>query len=432
MQINPITRDLLTFIDHSPTSWHAAHEAKKKLQENGFTELKESEEWNILPGQGYFTLRNGSSICAFIVPHKKPRKARILASHTDSPCLKLKPQPEIRKHNMVLFGVEIYGAPLLSSWLNRDLGIAGRVLYYNSHNDIETQLVRIDNAPLTIPQLAIHLDREVNEKGLILNKQEHLNALAALLDNSWDDKENYLDILLRQKIDYKKLLNFDLFLFPLEPAKLSGYNQQMISAYRLDNLTSLHASLTAFLSKSDPLQEDIKLFMSWDNEEVGSNTLQGASSTFASQILERIMLSCKLGRQEYLQLLNQSLCVSIDLTHAVHPNYIEKHDPNHLILLSKGVALKTNAQFRYASDSISSIPIHIAAEQTNLPLQKFVSRNDIPCGTTIGPIHSTLCGMPTVDIGCAQLSMHACRELIATQDYLDLCRLLESILSSPH
>ena len=428
MKMN-LTQNLLDFIACSPTAWHAVREVQSRLKMQGFAELKETQKWEIQPGRGYYITRNGSAICAFITPGKVPTKVRLLASHTDSPSLKLKPCPEIRRHHMLLLGVEIYGAPLLSSWLNRDLGIAGRIFYYNDKNQLENRLVCITDSPVVIPQLAIHLDREVNEKGLLLNKQEHLNALATLSGDLQENQENYLETLLRRTVNYKKLLSSDLFLFPLEPAGFVGHNREMIAAYRLDNLGSLHASLHAFLSDTTPLEEDIKMIMSWDNEEIGSGTAQGAASPFVLQILERILYAYKLNREDYLQLLARSFCISIDAAHATHPNYPEKHDPNHLIYPGKGVVLKTNSQFRYATNAASSLFIQTVADENHLPLQKFASRNDIPCGTTIGPIHSTLSGMPTVDIGFGQLSMHACRELIATQDHLDLCRLLESTLS---
>lgn len=419
-----VPHNFLTFLQQCPTAWHAIHETSNQLKAKGFKELKETDRWNIQSNEKYFVTRNGSSICAFITPSSAPQKARVVASHSDSPGFKLKPQPEIRKHNMILLGVEIYGAPLLSSWLNRDLGIAGRVIYYDKEDQLQTSLVRLDDDPLTIPQLAIHLDREVNEKGLILNKQEHLNALAALIDEN-EKVGNYLETLLRKQIEFKQLISSDLFLYPLEAPRLLGYKGQFVAAYRLDNLASLHSSLQAFLENTDPLDHEIKMLICWDHEEIGSNTAQGASSPFFSSILERILISFKLTREDFFRVTNDSLCISVDLAHALHPNYNDKHDVNHPILMQKGVVLKSNAQHRYASDAFSSLAIYKAANQTNIPLQKFVSRNDIPCGTTIGPIYASTNGMPTVDIGCGQLSMHSSRELMSIADYLHLFNLIK-------
>lgn len=427
---DPVLSDLINFFQQSPTAWHVTAEVKKKLKHAGFIELKEKNQWNLELGKSYFVTRNDSSFCAFTLPIQIPKRTRLLATHTDSPSLKLKPNTEIRKQNMVLFGVEVYGAPLLSSWLNRDLGIAGRVVYRNLDHLLVSQLVRLEDHPLVIPQLAIHLDREVNEKGLLLNKQEHLNAFAALIDDSWPSSENYLEYLLRQKISFNQILNFDLFLYPLEGVKFCGYNNQMISGYRIDNLASLHATLYSFLNDLTPAKDDIKMIISWDNEEIGSQTLQGAGSAYLAQILERITLAMQQTREDYFKLLNQSLCISLDMAHALHPNYIDKHDAQHQVLLGKGVAVKSNAQGRYATDAYSSIAIQEIANQEKVKLQRFVSRNDIPCGTTIGPIQATLCGMPTIDLGCAQLSMHSARELMSCQDHLEMCHLLHNFLNN--
>lgn len=426
---NPILQDLAHFLDASPTAWHAIDWIKRQLHDHQFKGLSESEHWKLEPGQRYYVTRNGSSICAFITPHAAPHRVRLLASHTDSPGFKLKPQPEIRRHQAILFGVEVYGAPLLTSWLNRDLGLAGRVIYEDRKGKIREKLVRLDKHPLTIPQLAIHLDREVNEKGLILNKQENLNALAAL-EHDLDASQSYLNVLLREELDFQEIINCDLFLYPIEKARFIGWRQQMLAAYRLDSLASVHAALQAFLSDPNSLEQDIKMVTFWDNEEIGSHTAHGASSPFVNHIIERITLAFKQDREAYLRLLNQSACISIDLAHALHPNYADKHDAQHQLFLGKGSVLKTNSQYRYASDARSSLPIQAIARDRQIPLQKFVSRNDVPCGTTIGPIHANTTGMSTVDIGSSQLSMHSCRELISSQDHLQLCQLLKAVLDA--
>ncbi len=426
---SPLIKDLLTFLYASPTAWHAVSTMLSQLKQNSFHELPEQETWSIAPGQGYVVTRNGSSLCAFVTPHRLPRRLRLLASHTDSPSFKLKPQPEIRKNQALLLGVEVYGSPLLSSWLNRDLGLAGRILYIDRQKNIREKLVRLDKHPLTIPQLAIHLDREVNERGLQLNKQEHLNVLVGL-ERSFPTR-SILEALLRDEIDFEQLLGHDLFLFPLEKPSLLGYQDAFIAAYRIDSLSSVHAALTALLQQPEPLEEEIKMVIFWDNEEVGSQSAQGAESPFFSQILERILTAFSATREDYFCLLNKSTCISIDLAHALNPNYAEKHDPQHQPILGQGVVLKSNAQQRYATSARSSLPIQMAAASKNLSLQKFVSRNDIPCGTTIGPLQAYSTGMATVDIGCGQLSMHSCRELMACQDHIDMCELLKGLLNAP-
>lgn len=426
-----IIKDLIQFIDASPTAWHAVATIRLKLQQEGFIELSEHNPWNIQPGNRYFVIRNGSSLCAFITPQRLPKQLRLFASHTDSPSFKLKPQPEIRKHRAILLGTEVYGAPLITSWLNRDLGIAGRVLYTDHQGKIKESLVCLNRYPIVIPQLAIHLDREVNEKGLILNKQEHLYALAGL-ENTYQEKIPFLDSLLKEVIQFDRIIAHDLFLYPLEKAQVIGYRDALLSAYRIDSLSSVHAALTALLNQSTPSEDEIKMTIFWDNEEVGSQTAQGAQSPFFTQILERILNGYQATREDYFCIINRSTCISIDLAHALHPNYAEKHDPNHQPILGQGIILKSNAQQRYASSARSSLPIKMIAALKQIPLQTFVGRNDMPCGTTIGPLQASQTGMATIDIGCGQLSMHSCRELIACQDHIDMCLLLEELFETPH
>jgi aspartyl aminopeptidase len=429
MKNSPIIQNLMSFLDASPTSWHAVDAARNLLVQSDFLELSEKEHWNIQASTRYVVTRDGSSLCAFVTPQKTPKRLRLFASHTDSPSFKLKPKPEIRKHQAILLGVEVYGSPLLSSWMNRDLGLAGRVLYTNKSGQIKESLVRLETHPLTIPQLAIHLDRDVNERGLQLDRQVHLNALVGL--ESSFPHSSVLESLLRKEIDFEQLISHDLFLFPLEKARLLGYEHTLLASYRIDSLSSVHAALTALLHYPNPLEDEIKMIIFWDNEEIGSHTSHGAGSPFFNQTLERILEGFQATREDYFCLINRSTCVSIDLAHALHPNYPDKHDPQHQPLLGQGVVLKSNAQQRYATTARSSLPVQKVAAIKHLPLQRFVMRNDIPCGTTIGPIQATLTGMPTVDIGCGQLSMHACRELMSCQDQLDMCQLLEALLQIP-
>ncbi len=428
MKHTAIIQNLLVFLNHSPSAWQAVSLSCNHLVELGFEILSEKEKWAIQPGRGYIVTRNGSSLCAFITPKKIPRSMRLIGSHTDSPSLKLKPIPEIRKQGALLLGVEVYGSPLLHSWLNRDLGIAGRVFITDRNDVLHEHIVCLDQYPVIIPQLAIHLDREVNEKGLQLNKQEHLYALAAI-DSSLEN-DSFLETILREKIHFKNLVSHDLFLFPLENARLLGYDHSLIAGYRIDSLASIHAAIYALSQSLEPFDNELKMIICWDHEEIGSHTYQGASSPFFNQIVERIVSSYEGTREDYFCLLNRSLCMSVDLAHAVHPNYPEKHDANHQPLLGQGIVLKHNAQQRYATSAYSSLPVHRISSQKKIPIQHFVSRNDIPCGTTIGPIQSTKTGIPTVDLGCAQLSMHSCREIIACRDHVYLCDFLENFLQN--
>ena len=425
MSKNKEIADLLDFLQNAPTAPHAVEWMIHRLKSAGFTALDEGGKWHLLPGKKYYIQRGGSSLCAFVTPKKKAKKLILAASHTDSPSFKLKPNPEFTKENMVMLGLEIYGGPLLTSWLNRDLGIAGRITLLNQKGEVEEKLFRSEESPVTIPQLAIHLDRGVNENGLALNKQEHLAALACLKKGKSKEKKSYLEKLIAKQYAFKKLLSHELFLYPLDPPKLIGLDGEMIAAYRIDSLCSVHAIINGLLQADKPAEETIKIAAFWDHEEIGSSTALGAGSPFLAHVIERIALSFGLDREAYFALIHKGSCLSVDLCHAVHPNYPEKHEPRHQVLLSGGVVLKSNAQQKYASDSLFSGRIASLCEKLKIPYQKSVGRNDIPSGSTIGPIHATLTGMKTVDIGASQLSMHSVRELASTEDHLAMCKLLK-------
>lgn len=398
--MTPFLNDFCTFLKNSPTSYHAVEQIKGKLLKNNFYEVNKA--WDLKKGGRYFCAREGSLI-AFTLPKNRIEKALIYASHVDSPALKLKPQAEFVKEGMKLWAVEVYGAPLLSSWLNRDLALAGKVLYHNK-DKLEETLINIYEPVAIIPQLALHLDREVNEKGLVLNRQEHLNALAPKT--------------LTQLLDRKPLAH-DLFLYPFEEPRVIG--EKYLSSYRLDSLASVYPILESFLEKKP--SDNLNMIAFFDHEEVGSNTAIGAESPFLSHTLERITKT----RESYLNVLENSYLVSVDLAHSVHPNYPEKHDAQHKPQLGQGVLIKTHAQKRYATDAKSMRPIIEAAIKEKIPYQILATRNDIPSGSTIGPINASLNGITTVDIGIGQLSMHSARELIACEDLSHLKKLLSSI-----
>lgn len=419
---------LLSFLDASPTAWHAVYSSSEILRQHGFQELKEEESWSILPGKSYYVTRNGSSLCAFTTPKTKPTALHLIAAHTDSPSFKLKPNAEYLNENMRMLGLEMYGAPILSSWLNRDLAIGGRIVFHDAKKKIQERIVRLDNYPVVIPQLAIHLDRTVNETGTILHKQDHLAALAGV--ETKKEKGSFLEHILKKEFSIKNLLAYDLFLFPLEQAKLIGATQELIASYRIDNLVSTFAALHSLVDTKHPARNVMNMIALWDNEEIGSGTAQGASSPFIAQTIERIALASNLSRDEYFQLINSSLCLSVDLGHALHPNYKDKHEPRHTALLNSGIIIKANAQNRYASDARAMGTIVSLCLKHKIPFQKYVSRGDIPCGTTVGPIHAYVTGMPTLDIGIPQLSMHSCRELAGTHDVLSLCDLLKAFFSN--
>ena len=416
--------DLRSFLSHAPTSWHAGIEISNRLASKDFSPLNEQENWALECGKKYFVIRGGS-LCAFSLPASMPKKMRVVAAHTDSPALKLKPNPESFKENMVMLSAETYGAPLLSSWLNRDLGLAGRVVVADKDGHIEEKLIYSDDAPLFIPQLAIHLDREVNEKGLILNKQKHLTAIAALKEA---EEGSYLETLIRKTLSFHTLLSFDLFLVPIEESRFLGSQGEMLASYRLDNLASSHACTVA-LGSAETQKKTLQMGLFWDHEEVGSRSSEGAGSPFFLDVLERIALCLKMNNEQLIQLKSNALGVSVDMAHALNPNYEDKHEPLHKPLLGKGIVLKYNADQKYASNALGAAHVIKACHDLHLPYQNYVVRSDLSCGSTVGSIFAGNTGILTVDIGCPQLSMHSTREVMACSDHIALCQLLTHLLS---
>lgn len=416
-----IINDLIAFLEQSPTAWHAVESMASRL--DSAKPLLESDPWNLEKKQRYFVKRGGS-ICAFSLPADRPKKITIVAAHSDSPGLKLKPSPQITVDSQHLLTTEVYGGPLLSSWFNRDLAIGGRVVILNDQGTLEEKLVFLPDAPVFIPQLAIHLDREVNEKGLQIDKQDHLRPLLSLHKSETDP----LLHLLKKHVSFKELLAFDLFLIPLEKPRKLGLDGEMLASYRLDNLASMHACMTAWNKAS--LHDALQMSLVCDAEEIGSRTAQGAASPFLHDILRRITAFYNFTEEDFIRLKTSSLCVSVDVAHAYTPNFSKKYDPQHQLSPGKGIALKYNADKKYVTDATTAAPIILACKKLSLPYQSFVAHSNLSSGSTIGPILAHTLGIPTVDIGCPIFSMHSAREVIAIQDHLDMCQLLTALLSS--
>lgn len=411
------------FLNHSPTVYHAARVISAQLAEADFTPLTEREKWRLEPGKGYFVMREDTLLAAFRLPKGKPTASTLLASHIDSPGLKIKPLPEISSHGIGQFGTEVYGGPLLHTWLDRDLSLAGRIVVLDKNGGCESKFVLLDDYPIIIPGLAIHLNREVNEKGLIVHKQDHLKAVYSI-----QNKDKHLEDLLRKQHPFKKLLGFDLFLVPIEKAAFNGFDDELISSYRLDNLTSAFASLEAMI-QSKARKDTIQMAIFWDHEEIGSKTYGGADSLFVNELFERICMHCKMDREDYYRMKSASLCLSCDVGHAFHPNHADKYDPQNAPLMGKGPTLKFSA--KYATSGATAAPIVRLAEKHNIPLQTFASRSDIPSGSTVGAMMGANPGIPTVDLGLACWAMHSIRETIAGQDQIWLCQLLKAALEEP-
>ena len=413
----------LKFLDASPSVFHAGQEISSALTKAAFTELHEGMKWNLAPGKGYFVCRGSSLIVAFRTPKKKPVAATILATHIDSPCLKIKPHPEEANHSIGQFGVEVYGAPILHSWLDRDLVLAGKICVLDMKGKPASHLVLLEDTPLIIPQLALHLDRTANEKGIIVNKQDHLKPIFSLAADKMD-----LEKLLKKRYPFKELLGFDLFLSPLEKSSLLGANLELLSSARLDNLSSAFAALVA-MTQSSSSSDHLQMAFFWDHEEIGSMSAVGADSRFADEILERITSHFELSREEYFQLKSRSFCLSGDLAHGFHPSYAEKYDLKNAPFLGRGPTLKFNANQKYATTGAGAAFITHLAKMKKIPLQHSASRSDIPSGSTVGSIMASQLGILTADVGIAGWAMHSIRETIASNDLCSLISLFQAALS---
>lgn len=414
-----LAEELIDFIYESPSAFHAAYNVKKLLLEKGFNELKEEDAWKLNNGGKYFTTKNDSAIIAFVVGKGKIEEKgfKIIGAHTDSPSFRIKPNPEIIASNSyVKLNTEVYGAPILNTWLDRPLAIAGRVTLRGENILFpETKLVNINKPILIIPNLAIHLNKEVN-KGVELNRQRDTLPLLALVNEELE-KGNYLLNAVAKEInaDINDILDFDLFLYEFEKGKIIGLNNEFISSSRLDDLAMIHAGIKALTAVE--ASEATNIMVAFDNEEVGSSTKQGADSEILSNILERIMLALGGNREGLFRAVAKSFMISADLAHAIHPNNEEKADPTNRPLLNRGPVIKLAANQSYTSDSNSSAVYAEICKKAGVPVQRFVNRSDSPGGSTIGPICSTHLAMRSVDLGTPILAMHSIRELGGVLDH---------------
>jgi aspartyl aminopeptidase len=417
--------DLASFLDASRSPFHAAASAVSALIDADFTPLSLTEPWVTVPSAGF--VLSGASVVAFrlaapTVGLVTGTGFRIIGAHTDSPCLRVKPNPDTGAFGWKQLAVEVYGGVLLNSWLDRDLGIAGRVVL----TDGSVADVTVDAAVCRVPQLAIHLDREVNERGVQLDKQQHLTPV-------WGTgigREGEFREWLAEQIDVAPddIGWWELSLFDRTPAAVLGADSSLLASGRLDNQASCWAAVSALCAASPSSQHQvIALF---DHEEVGSESATGAAGPLLEHVLERISLATGSDRGAHLAALAASSCLSADNAHAVHPNYPERHEPGHRPIVNHGPALKVNANQRYATNAETAAAFQRACERADVPWQVFVSRNNMPCGSTIGPITATRLGIPTVDVGIPQLSMHSARELCGVHDPVYLYAAAEAWLTA--
>ncbi len=419
--------DLIEFLDASPSPYHAAAEALRRLTAAGFAEAQPDGEWP--SGEGRHVIMDGGSLFAWVVPAGSAPHApfRLLGSHTDSPALKVKPRPDTGRAGLRQLGVEIYGGALVNSWLDRDLGLAGRVVV-RTPDGPQTRLIRVHRPVLRVPQLAIHLDAGIRSDGLRLDPQQHLVPVWSVGPPETGAFRKFLSTELG--VAPADVLSHDVVTYDLAGAALTGVSEEFVSSGRLDDLECAHAGVTALAAVADqPAPQHISALVLFDNEEIGSESATGAKGAWLGRQLERSVLARGGTRDDFLRAAAGSVHVSADMTHATHPNYPDRHEPEHHIEFGGGPVVKVSANVSYATDAHTHAAFLLAAEQAGVPVQYFVNRSGVRSGSTIGPIVAAGLAMPTVDVGLPALAMHSARELGGAADSAMMVAALRAFLA---
>ncbi len=425
---------LCAFIDAAPSPYHAVDAARALLAAAGYRELADEQPWPRERGR-FLVVRDGSlaawSTEAFegASAASRPPRVRVIAAHTDSPNLRIKPQPRVARAGWDQLGVEVYGGVLLNSWLDRDLGLSGRVALREpgAPLGVAARLWRTDVPILRIPQLAIHLDRQIHSDGLQLNPQTQITPVWGA-SGGGPPFQNWLAEQLQ--VESRDVLGWDLMTHDLTPSRRIGREGDLLSAPRLDNLASCYAAVRALVAWTpDGADPAVPMIVLYDHEEIGSLTRAGAGGSFLASVWERVVASLSGGRGDVLASMAGGLVCSADMAHAVHPNYVERYEPEHLLAVGGGVALKVNVSGRYATDALGGGVARLAAERAGVRLQTFVSRGDMPCGSTIGPVTAARTGAATFDVGAPMLAMHSARELAGARDLIDYAAFAAALLA---
>lgn len=421
-------KSLCDFINKSPTPFHAVATMSDHLEQHNYKRLNEVDAWGQLAAGRYYVTRNESSIIAFNFPEADLAEIgfRMVGTHTDSPCLQVKPQPEKVAHSLWQLGVEVYGGALLNPWFDRDLSMAGRVSYVDSKQQINHTLIDFKKAIATIPSLAIHLDRDANKERTV-NPQLHLPPI--VLQVAQDETKDFRELLLQQlkqqypERDIAKVLDYEISLYDTQPAAVIGLNDDFISGARLDNLLSCYVGLNALIHDDEHVAN---LLICTDHEEVGSMSTSGAQGSLLESVLMRLCPDI----EQHHRMLQRSIMISADNAHAIHPNFSDKHDAEHGPKLNHGPVIKTNANQRYATNSETSAFFRQLCEQIDVPVQDFVVRSDMACGSTIGPLTASALGVKTLDIGVPTFAMHSIRELAGSRDAYMMNKVLTRFFSN--
>jgi aspartyl aminopeptidase len=423
MEKTEFNQDLCEFLGNAKTPFHAVSQMAARFLSAGFVQLHEAEEWQLEAGRKYFVTRSDGAIVAFVYGNKLPPEAglRLVGAHTDSPCLMVKPSPEIFKNGYFQLGVQVYGGALLNPWFDRDLSLAGRVSYLNGEGTLASVKIDFERPIAYIPSLAIHLDRKANSDRTVNAQKDIVPILCQLAEGA---DVSFRDLLAKQLRDQypehtvSEVLDYELAFYDTQPPATVGLNNEFLASARLDNLLSCYLGMRALI-ESDV--EQSALLVCNDHEEVGSQSTSGADGPFLESVLRRI----SGGEQAHAALVDRSMMISVDNAHGVHPNYPDRHDENHGPILNQGPVIKVNASQRYATNSETSSLFRMLCTQADVPVQSFVVRNDMACGSTIGPITAGATGIRTLDVGVPTFGMHSVRELAGVDDAFALCWVLK-------
>ena len=429
-QARTIAHRLIDFIDASPSPWHAVASAEARLLAEGYTRLEEDGRWQLTAGGRYYVVRGGASMIAFVLGSRPIAETgfRIVGAHTDSPGLRLKPKPAQAGDGIARLGVEVYGGPILATFTDRDLSLAGRIVLRTAAGT-KTQLIRFERPLLRLPNLAIHMNRDVNEQGLKINKQTELPLILGQLADP-DDADAQLRGLLADaaQADAADLLSFEMAVYDLQKGCLWGANEEFIADSQLDNLASCHAGLAALIATGQP--DATCIVALFDHEEVGSQSATGAGGSFVADVLSRIAFHAELDEEDRRRATARSFFISADMAHAYHPNFPAAYEPNHKVLVNGGPVIKTNVNQRYTTGAETAARFIRFCETAEVPYQQYAHRGDLGCGSTIGPMVAAQLGVASVDVGSPMWAMHSARESAGAQDHAYMIAALTAAFGS--
>ena len=422
---NAAAQALLEYIDASPSPWHVVATTAAMLKANGFKSLRENEPWQFKKNGRYFVVRDGASIIAFVLGNQPIAEAgfRMVGAHTDSPGLRIKPKAAQSNSGIAQLGVEVYGGPILATFTDRDLSLAGRVTVKNG-NRFDTHLIKFDQSVVRLPNLAIHMNREVNDKGLVLNKQTGLPLIFGVSPNHDAAYSLFSEQIAQQlSIQVQDILTWDLNVYDTQKGSFWGVDNAFIANSQLDNLASCHAAITALLDTRE--QDKTAVCALFDHEEVGSESATGAGGSFMQDIIQRICSSTDINEEGRLRAMANSFFISADMAHAFHPNHASAYEPCHHVMVNQGPVIKTNANQRYSTNADTAARFIQLCERANVPYQQYAHRTDLGCGSTIGPIIASRLGVASVDVGNPMWAMHSVRESAGVADHLSMIAVLK-------